>query len=506
MSDTPTHALPPTERLTVSRRGVLGAGIGVGVGMGLGLSGAASAAPAVRTSRSASVGAAAGPAKNVIFMVADGMSTSTLSLGEMYSRANLGRSMRWCGLWGKPGVRRASMTTYSADGWVTDSAAAGSAWGIGEHINNDAVNWTPDARTPAPLLVRARADGRGTGLVTTTRVTHATPASFIANVPRRSLEGEIARQQLERGADVILGGGARHFSDELLADHKDWTVVRTRDELLKAPSGAEKLLGIFSKSHVDFDLDRRAKDEAKRDPSLAEMVRHALGRLEKKDRGFVMQIEGGRVDHGAHSNDLPAMLFDLLAFDDAIETVLRWMDGRDDTLLVITTDHGNANPALTVYGKPGAELFARIPRFTHTLDWAISKVDEDFKGAPPAERVKALLGFTEKAIGGELRPEDRDWVMRAAQGQRVNGFDLNNSVPLALGAVVANMFGVAFLSPNHTADLVEVTALGPGSEHLKPLIDNIELHTLVTSALALPKLTDMKLSRDVDPHAPVKPD
>ncbi len=158
------------------------------------------------------------------------------------------------------------------------------------------------------------------------------------------------------------------------------------------------------------------------------MTELALRRLEKKDRGFVMQIEGGRVDHGAHSNDLPAMLFDLLAFDDAIETVLRWMDGRDDTLLVITTDHGNANPALTVYGKPGAEMFARIPRFTHTLDWAISKVDADFKGAPPAERVKALLGFTETAIGGELRPEDRDWVMRAAQGQRVNGFDLNNSV------------------------------------------------------------------------------
>jgi alkaline phosphatase len=504
MPHTPRDRDQQAEPLNVSRRGLLGAGLGVGVGAGLGLAGPAHArsAPAVRTSRSAR----AGQAKNVIFMVVDGMSTSTLSLGEMYARANLGRSMRWCGLWGKPGVRRASMTTYAADGWVTDSAAAGSAWGIGEHINNDAVNWTPDGRTPAPLFVRARADGRGTGLVTTTRVTHATPASFINNVPKRSLENEIARQQLERGADLILGGGARHFPDELLAEHKDWTLVRTRDELLKAPAGADKLLGLFAKSHVDFDLDRRAKDEAKRDPSLAEMTDVALRRLEKKDRGFVVQIEGGRVDHGAHSNDLPAMLFDLLAFDDAIETVLRWLDGRDDTLLIITTDHGNANPALTVYGKPGAELFSRIPRFTRTLDWAISKVDEDFKGAPPAERVRALLGFTERAIGGELRPEDRDWVMRAASGQRVNGFDLNNSVPLALGAVVANMFGVAFLSPNHTADLVEVTALGPGSERLKPLIDNIELHTLVTSALALPKLPDIKLSRDVDPNAPVKPD
>lgn len=500
MSHPPTERADLTESLSVSRRGVLGAGLGLGAG--LAMPSQARSAPAVRTSRSAS----AGRARNVIFMVADGMSTSTLSLAEMYARANFERTTRWCGLWGKPGVRRSMMTTYAADGWVTDSAAAGSAWGIGEHINNDAVNWTPDARTPAPVLVRARADGRGTGLVTTTRVTHATPASFLVNVPRRSLENEIARQQLERGADVILGGGARHFPDDVLAQHKDWTVVRTRDELLRAPADADKLLGLFAKSHVDFELDRLAKDESKRDPSLAEMTTHALKRLEKKDRGFVVQIEGGRVDHGAHSNDLPAMLFDLLAFDDAIEAVLRWMDGRDDTLLIITTDHGNANPALTVYGKPGAEMFAKVQRITRTLDSAISRVDSDLKGAPVPTRVKSLISLTENAIGGELRPEDRDWVLRAASGQRVHGFDLNNSLPIALGAVVANMFGVAFLSPNHTADLVEVTALGPGSERLKPLIDNIELHGLMTEALALPKLPDMKLTREVDPHAPVKPD
>src|SRR5207302_861017 len=108
------------------------------------------------------------------------------------------------------------------------SAAGGSAWSCGLHINNGNINVTPTGQQRIPLFVQAGQSGKATALVTTTRVTHATPASFIANVPNRDMEKAIAQQTLERSVDVVLGGGAHYFPDALLERHKDVRVVRDR--------------------------------------------------------------------------------------------------------------------------------------------------------------------------------------------------------------------------------------------------------------------------------------
>src|SRR5262249_44220547 len=156
-------------------------------------------------------------------------------------------------LWNKPGVRRATATTYSADSWVTDSAAGGSAWGCGIHINNGVINITPQGNQKVPLLVQARQSGKATALVTTTPATHATPASFIANMPNRDMEKAIATQILARNVDVVLGGGAHYFTglDQLKETH----VVRDRAALLGAPTTGS-LLGLFHNEHVPYFLDR----------------------------------------------------------------------------------------------------------------------------------------------------------------------------------------------------------------------------------------------------------
>lgn len=227
------------------------------------------------------------PVRNIIFMVSDGMSMGAFTLAEMMRKHKGMGPSHWRMLWDKPGVRRATCMTHSADGWVTDSAAAGSAWGSGEHINNGAINFTPDERTPEPIHITAQKLGKATGLVATSRITHATPASFVANVPKRSLEDAIAEQILDRNVDVALGGGAKHFQAELLAKHPDVTLARSLADLNAAANKTGRLLGLFHDDHCHYELDRPADL-----PSLRQMAEVALKKLENSNTGFVSADRG----------------------------------------------------------------------------------------------------------------------------------------------------------------------------------------------------------------------
>jgi alkaline phosphatase len=419
-------------------------------------------------------------AKSLIFMVADGMSAGTLTLADMMSRHRHNKPTNWVSLWSRPGARRAVASTYSADSWVTDSAAAGSAWGCGLHINNGNINITPAGQQRVPLLVQARQSGKMTALVTTTRVTHATPASFIANVPNRDMERAIAQQILAREVDVVLGGGAHYFTDALAKGD----APRTRQALLQSnklnlTQTPPKLLGIFHDQHVPYVLDR---DETV--PSLLDMTQTTLSRLGAHDDGFVVQIEGGRVDHAAHNNDAASLIAEQLDFDAAIGEVLDFVNGRDDTLLIITTDHGNANPGLTLYGEPGRKAFDRIAGAKHSFDW----IEEQFNAATKAGNLPARLAeIVEAATGIGLDETERQLLtpMLTRRPPRTMPFAAANKWTSVLGAILADHFGVAFTSPNHTSDMVEVTALGPGSDRLQPMIENTDLHALACGALAL---------------------
>lgn len=418
-------------------------------------------------------------AMNVIFMVSDGMSAGTLQMSDALSRERTGEASHWARLWKEPGVNRCSVITYSANGYVTDSAAGGSAWGCGVHVNNGAVNMTPDGREPTPILLQAKAAGKATGLVTTTRITHATPASFIANVPDRGRESVIAEQILDRGVDVALGGGSRFFPADLLARRPELTVFRSRDELAQAGSAADgPILGLFSQDHMAYELDR----DSARQPSLAEMTEAALARLARCSHGFVLQVEGGRVDHGAHANDVGATLYDQLAFDEATGRAAAFAVDRDDTLLIITTDHGTGGPNLTYYADEGMRGFARVHEITRSFEWIGAQRGE--LGEEGAS-IDATAELIRRASGVELSVEERQILKRCIAGERVEPFSATGSMTLVLGSLLANHFGIGWVSGNHTSEFVELTALGPGSEGLAPLIENTDCHGLMVRALDL---------------------
>ncbi|MEQ8769544.1 MAG: alkaline phosphatase [Phycisphaerales bacterium] len=417
--------------------------------------------------------------RNVIFLVSDGMSTGTLTLAEDVHKARTGQSTNWVKLFSEPSARRAVCRTEAADSAVTDSAAAGSAWGIGKKVNNGVINITPDGAEHEPILVTARNAGLATGLVTTTRVTHATPAAFVANVPARNLENGIAEQMIERHVDVILGGGAKHFPDALLAPHDDIHVVRNRNDLLGASADARgRLLGLFAESHVPYALDREASV-----PSLAEMTRVGLDRLSRRG-GFVLQVEGGRVDHAAHANDAGALVADQLDFDEAIGVAINFAREHRDTLVIVTTDHGNANPGLTLYGQAGNDGLARLGHAKRSFEWLMERLGSDDAWRTSPRRLRELIA--EMTGGIELPDADLEWLEQGlVRRERVDGFWPRSRDPnCVLGSVLANYYGVSFLSPNHTSDLVEVTAIGPGSELIAPMIDNTDLHELLRLAVS----------------------
>lgn len=441
-------------------------------------------------------------AKNVIFMVADGMSVGTLTLAELYSKKKLGRQSHWVKLLEQKGLRRCQQTTHSADGPVTDSAAAASAWGSGVKFFNGSINITPEGVQTVPILVQAGQNGKKTGLVTTCRVTHATPAGFVANVPKRDLEADIARDIVARGVDVVLGGGAKFFPDELMAKVSQATVVRDAAALAAidpAKAAAGKTFGLFSRQHIPFVTDRDAKI-----PTLPAMANAALSILGRASDGFVLQIEGGRVDHAAHSSDAYALIREQVEFDETIAAVLEFVKGRDDTLLVITTDHGNANPGLTLYGKRGEQAFDRLCGASKSMEW----IDGQLPSRSSVEdRIAALPGLIDQAMGVKLDAEEMKILGGAFRNQRVTPFAAANVWSFVLGSILADHFGVGFVSPNHTSDVVELLAMGPGSEVIPAWVDNTQMHGVMAAAMGLGAAKPLPgMDRVVVPQAPKSDD
>ncbi len=297
--------------------------------------------------------------RHIIHMVADGMSMGTLTCADHLSQLlRRGRGLTWVSLLQNPAVSGAWVNMRSLNSLVTDSAAASSSWGSGSRVINGAINQLPTGKNLKTLYELFAGIGWKRGLVTTTEVTHATPAGFAANVDDRDTGARIATQYLERKVDLLLGGGQKFFDPKVRKDRRDlraefrlagYRVMETKEELLTAPLD-RRWLGIFDKSHLPFTVDHVNDSSLLATvPTLAEMTNAALWRLEQHEH-FILQVEGGRVDQACHNCDAVSALRDQIAFDEAIDVVLAFQRRVPDTLVVITTDHGNGNLGLNGMG------------------------------------------------------------------------------------------------------------------------------------------------------------
>lgn len=426
----------------------------------------------------------AAPAKRVrgiVFMVSDGMSHGVLPLAEALSQQTRKRSTRWWELLQAPAAVHGTMDCASSNSLVTDSAAAASAWGGGQRVPNGQINVTDKGRQVEPIGVPLQKKKCRLGLVTTATVTHATPAGFAANTPDRNDEQSIAIQYLDR-AEIILGGGSQFFDPAKRKDKRDlfadfakarYEVLRDRDQLLAAKS--PRLLGTFTPGYLPYSVDH-SNDEAltKNVPTLAEMTDAALKRFLPGDAPFLLQVEGARIDHAAHANDIAGILGDQLAFDDAIATVMTAMAGRDDILVVVTSDHGNSNPGLNGMGssyRRTNELFSRIAKIKASHERLFAEWNSRKGGT------KELTALLQERLGFKPTDSEAATLLDTIGGKPVPEWNhLLANPPGILGQISGNHTGIGWTGTVHTADMTPITAVGPQAERFHGLVRNDSVH------------------------------
>ncbi|MBF6608909.1 MAG: alkaline phosphatase [Flavobacterium sp.] len=425
-------------------------------------------------------------AKNIIVLVSDGMSTGTLNMADLYKYRKTGVRSNWIKLYEENRVSRALMETASASSIVTDSAAAGSSWGSGFRVNNRSLNVGVNGEMYLPIWQKFKKAGKMAGCVTTVTITHATPAGFCVNSKSRYGQDEIAEQYLEKGFDVMMGGGQLHFDSTKRADKKDmyyaynnkgYQVVRTRNEMFSASNNAP-ILGVFADDVLPFAIDRENDAVLKKTtPSLAEMTQKAIDRMKSHPQGFVLQVEAGKVDYAAHANDIAGLLYDQLAFDDAVKVAIDFAEKDENTFVIITTDHGNANPGL-IYGKNADANFDRLQKFRHTNEWILNEI----KPTDSEARVRELI---ESENNWTPTEQEAKILLDYYNGLEKEDGGLYNYKKLPY-ETFANMqkkhTSVGWISMDHSADHVELAMFGPGSELLKPFIKNTDLHYLMLAA------------------------
>jgi len=323
-------------------------------------------------------------AKNIIFMVPDGMGLADVTAARIFKYGPNGDRLSFELL---PVIGYQS--THSANSTVTDSAAAASAWASGDKYNNGEISCHDNNfdgacdDVPVPTILDiAQKRGKAAGLVTTSDITHATPAAFGSNVHSRRCEEEIARQYLARDIEVLLGGGIAANSSECLLKRSkgawlnemldlyasaDYTIVDTEDDMNTAVDNkANKLLGLFKKAGKTKETFRVDPTVGYPDgePTLPEMTRAALSILEENKKGFFLLVECAQIDWANHRKDFEGQLAETLVLDETVEVVLDWVYAKKkrhkETLIVVVPDHETAGFAINGPNGTLAEQGQRI--------------------------------------------------------------------------------------------------------------------------------------------------
>ncbi len=273
------------------------------------------------------------PPRNVILIIGDGLGPAHVTLTRILRAGDFQlRQMTLAGL----------LSTAAADRAVTDSAASASALSTGVKTNYEAVAIDPAGLPQRTVLEAAEAAGKATGLVTTAAFWDATPAAFAAHAKHRSEHLDIIRQMLRSGAEIIAGNGAQRFGREGfptledLARESGYTLLRTRAELDAAKG--EKLLAVFPARPREMDAE---------EASLSDLTSWAIDLLARDRDGFFLMVEHEGIDSSSHTNFREDLHSSLRSFDSAIGVALRFAASRDDTLVLVTSDHETGGMRVT---------------------------------------------------------------------------------------------------------------------------------------------------------------
>lgn len=381
--------------------------------------------------------------KNVILLIVDGCSAEQYTLARWFKGGSLAIDDIRCG----------AVKTYIADSVIADSAPAATALATGHFTNDKLIGVAPSIKTvtvppPSPeeqlrplatLLEAARLQGKATGVVATSRVTHATPAGFMSHVTSRKYEEEIMEQAVHQGVNVVFGGGrdyalpksaggARRDGENMLETLKNrgYQIVADREQLNNARG--RNVFGLFAMGPMAPEIDR--PQIAPGEPTLAEMTRKAIEILSSDEDGFFLMVEGSQVDWACHANDPAHMLSDLLAYDEAVAVALEFArrDGR--TLLIALSDHntggmsiGNVRTSKNYSDTSIADLLdpLRRMRCSAVALWNhVSRTEEGRKRDLKEISREAIQQAVKEGWGLDITNEDAEKILAVAAKDKEN--------------------------------------------------------------------------------------
>ena len=441
------------------------------------------------------------PARNVILFLGDGMGISTVTAARIFDGQSRGETGEENSLSFETFPHVALVKTYNTNRQVADSAGTATAIHTETKTRAGVINVGPDARRrncaeglanrlPTFAGVMA-ASGKSVGVVTTTRVTHATPAAVYAQSVEREWESDaylpaqaaaagcrdIAAQLTAlprgQGPDIVLGGGLREFrgsdsggerrtaGQDLVAD---WLAasdgrrfIRSREALADLDP-SEQVLGLFADSHMTYIAER---EEPTSEPTLQEMTAAAIDYLQARGAGYYLLVEGGRIDHGHHDGYPGYALLETQAFAEAVAIALDKVD-LDDTLILVTADPSHV---FTLGGYPtrGNPILGLV-------------VENDSSGEPEHEPYIAADGQPYTSVGymngpgAVTGPRPRPETGVHAMAQSLVPFERTNAD------------GTVSKSETHGGEDVALYAIGPGSERVGGVIEQNRIYDIIMKA------------------------
>jgi alkaline phosphatase len=410
------------------------------------------------------------PVKNIIMVVSDGMgpayttayryyndNPNTVAIEEtVFDRHLVGMS-----------------STYPADvsGFVTDSAAAATALSTGVKSYNGAIGVDVNKKPVQTVLEFAKLTGKKTGVVVTSQINHATPASYLAHNESRKNYDAIANSYIDDGikADVYLGGGWDYFirDDRDLVDEfktAGFHYVDSYDQLANVPND-KPLIGLFGNEGLPWALDDTNHNR------LSVMTKAAIKQLEN-NKGYFMLVEASQVDWAGHGNDIASAMAEMTDLAITMQYLEQYVQSHPDTLVVLTADHSTGGLTVAANGK-----YEWNPEFIRTMTQSAASIATQLMDNHVTKTlVEELLHF-------DITEQEVASLEQAKVAQKAATSKYNPPLYTAVKAIIDQRTNTGWTTGGHTAIDVPVFALGANADMFKGKIDNTDIAKKIFSLL-----------------------
>lgn len=459
--------------------------------------------------------------KYIFYFIGDGFGLSQSNASEAYLAA----------IADSPGIKKLEMnqlpyqaffTTYALNRFITGSAAAGTALATGHKTTINTVGMDGKKQTPLKSVAEmARDKGWKVGIISSVSLDHATPASFYAHQPSRNMYYQISKQLTTSGFNYFAGGGLMHpegdgkidnkntmanigMGEEDNASHKQtnamdlakqrgYSIINSKEEFLKLKNGDDNIIAI-SPNLAGGKSMPYAIDQTPMDISLPEFTQKGIELL-NNPKGFLIMVEGGKIDWACHANDAATAIKETLQMDEAVAKAMEfYRKNPDETLIVVAGDHETGGMALGFSGSHYHSDFRLLQHQTISYEVFANMVKEYQKSHQKSASVKDGLELVEKYFGLgdaskdlQLTPFEKRRLEEAFKQSMLNDENRDkddqyyllygNYDPLTVTAchLLSQKAGIGWTSYSHTASPIPVRAMGCGANLFSGFLDNTDL-------------------------------